>query len=167
MRSGKNTLLPYRENPPDLILQKDDILFFDFGPVFDEWEADFGRTYVIGEDAQKHKLKHDVERAWIEGKGYYEANKDRLRGKDFYEYTKGLANSYGWEFGNVHCGHLIGNFPHETVLGEEVINYIHSENDTLMCDPDKFGNERFWIYEIHFVDRNAGIGGFFEQMLSR
>src|SRR3989339_64551 len=34
VRAGKNTLLPYKENPPDLIMQPDDILFFDFGPVF-------------------------------------------------------------------------------------------------------------------------------------
>ena len=29
VRSGKNTLLPYRENPPDLTIKDDDILFFD------------------------------------------------------------------------------------------------------------------------------------------
>src|SRR5438552_188514 len=52
VRAGRNTLLPYKDNPPDLVLQKDDILFFDFGPVFEEWEADFGRTYVIGSDPE-------------------------------------------------------------------------------------------------------------------
>ena len=30
VRSGKNTLLPYKENPPNLTVQEDDILFFDF-----------------------------------------------------------------------------------------------------------------------------------------
>src|SRR6266567_9110721 len=40
VRSGPNTLLPYNENPPNLILQEDDILFFDFGPIFEDWEAD-------------------------------------------------------------------------------------------------------------------------------
>ena len=34
VRSGKNTLLPYKENPVNLTIQKDDILFFDFGPVY-------------------------------------------------------------------------------------------------------------------------------------
>jgi hypothetical protein len=32
-------------------------LFFDFGPIFEDWEADFGRTFVIGNDPIKHKLK--------------------------------------------------------------------------------------------------------------
>lgn len=166
VRAGKNTLLPYKENPPDLILQKDDILFFDFGPVFDDWEADIGRTYVLGSDSNKIKLKKDVELAWYEGKEYFDRNKEKLTGADFYNYTKELALKYGREYGNIHCGHLIGNFPHEKIIGEETVNYIHPENEQLMINKDKNGNERFWIYEIHFIDRGSETGGFFEQLLS-
>ena len=166
VRAGKNTLLPYKENPPDLILQKDDILFFDFGPVFEDWEADIGRTYVLGSDSNKIKLKKDVELAWNEGKLYFDMNKEKLTGADFYNYTKELALKYGREYGNIHCGHLIGNFPHEKIFGEETVNYIHPENDQLMINKDKNGNERFWIYEIHFIDRESETGGFFEQLLS-
>ncbi len=61
VRSGVNTLVPYDDNPPNLIIQEDDILFLDFGPILEEWEADFGRTYVIGNDPVKHKLKKDIE----------------------------------------------------------------------------------------------------------
>lgn len=64
VRSGKNTLCPYKENPPDLVLQSDDILFFDFGPVFEDWEADIGRTYVIGNESSKLRLQQDVKKAW-------------------------------------------------------------------------------------------------------
>jgi Xaa-Pro aminopeptidase len=159
-------LLPYRENPEDLIIQADDILFFDFGPVFEEWEADFGRTYVLGNDPLKLKLQADIALAWQEGKEYFDQHRSTLTGADFFNFTKALAEKYGWEYGNEHCGHLIGNFPHEQIVGEEMINYIHPDNDQLMCAPDKNGNERFWIYEIHFVDRNAGIGGFYEQLVS-
>lgn len=166
VRAGKNTLLPYKENPPDLILQNDDILFFDFGPVFEDWEADVGKTFVIGNDVKKNKLKQDVEQAWKEGKAFYDAHKTELTGADFHKYTVSLAKKYDWEYGNEHCGHLIGNFPHEQLLGEEKINYIHPENNQLMCEKDKLGNERFWIYEIHFVNRDLEIGGFFEQMVS-
>ena len=166
VRSGKNTLLPYKENPEDLTVQKDDILFFDFGPVFDDWEADVGKTYVIGNNAKKLKLKQDVELAWKEGKEFYDKNKDTLTGADFYQYTKELALKYGWEYGNHHCGHLIGNFPHETILGEEEVNYIHPNNHELMSNKDINGEERFWIYEIHLVDTELKIGGFFEQLVS-
>lgn len=166
VRAGKNTLLPYKENPPDLTLQKDDIVFFDFGPVFEEWEADFGRTYVLGTNATKLKLQRDVELAWQEGKAYYDKNRSDLTGADFYNYTKQLATKYGWEYGNNHCGHLIGNFPHEIIVGEEIINYIHPENVQLMSEKDKHGNERYWIYEIHFIDHKKEIGGFYEQLVS-
>jgi Xaa-Pro dipeptidase len=165
VRAGKNTLLPYRANPENLTLQKDDILFFDFGPVFDEWEADFGRTYVIGDDARKLKLKADVEAAWEEGKNYFLEHQETITGAEFYAYTKKLAEKYGWTYGNEHSGHLIGNFPHEKILGEETINYIHPENNEKMSNPDVLGNPRHWIYEIHFVDEAQQIGGFFEQLM--
>jgi Xaa-Pro dipeptidase len=166
VRSGENTLLPYKENPADLTLQKDDILFFDFGPVFEDWEADLGKTYVLGNNEKKLKLKQDVELAWKEGKAYFDENKNKLTGAQFYQYTKELAKKYGWEYGNEHCGHLIGNFPHEQILGEDEINYIHPNNNQLMSEKDRNGDERFWIYEIHFIDRALKIGGFFEQLVS-
>jgi Xaa-Pro dipeptidase len=165
VRSGKNTLLPYAENPPDLIVQADDILFFDFGPVFEEWEADYGRTYVLGQNEKKLKLQQDIALAWAEGKAYYEQHKANLTGADLYAFTKTLAHKYGWAYGNEHCGHLIGNFPHEILLGEELINYIHPENKEAMSAPAHNGEQRHWIYEIHFVDEALGIGGFYEQLL--
>lgn len=70
VRSGPNTLLPYDENPPDLTLQADDTLFLDLGPVFEQWEADFGRTFVLGSDPFKLKLKRDVGLAFAAGKKY-------------------------------------------------------------------------------------------------
>ena len=166
VRAGKNTLLPYKENPPDLILQNDDILFFDFGPVFEDWEADIGKTYVIGNNPLKLKLKQDTELAWHEGRAFFQKHKSELTGADFYNYTKDLAIKYGWEYGNEHCGHLVGNFPHEQLIGEEKINYLHPENTTLLSAKDKNGNERFWIYEIHFVSKQNEIGGFYEKLVS-
>ena len=165
VRAGKNTLLPYRENPPDLLIKEDDILFLDFGPVFEEWEADFGRTYVIGNDEKKMKLKTDIEIAWEEGNRFYQRNRENITGAELYDFTKSMAISFGWEYGNEHCGHLIGNFPHEEIQGEEIENYIHPNNQKKMNDTDSFGNERHWIYEIHFIDREKQIGGFFEQMM--
>ena len=53
VRSGPNTLQPYNESPPDRTIEEDDILFVDLGPVFEAWEADFGRTFVLGDDGQE------------------------------------------------------------------------------------------------------------------
>ena len=68
VRSGPHTLLPYKEDPPDRVIEDDDIVFTDFGPVFDAWEADLGRTYVIGDDPHKLRLRDDVGRAFALGR---------------------------------------------------------------------------------------------------
>jgi Xaa-Pro aminopeptidase len=166
VRAGKNTLLPYKENPPDLIIQTDDIMFFDFGPVFEDWEADFGRTYVLGNDPEKLRLQNDIESAWYEGKKYFDAHSSSLTGAQYYRHISSLGERYGWEFGNIHCGHLIGNFPHEHILGDEEHNYLHPNNHVKLSDPDIHGNPRDWILEIHFINKEHTFGGFFEQLLT-
>jgi Xaa-Pro aminopeptidase len=147
-------------------LKDDDIIFFDFGPVFEEWEADYGRTFVLGNDPLKMKLKKDVEEAWHIGKKYFDYHYERLTGSVFYSFTKELALQFGWEYGGPHCGHLIGNFPHEKIQGDEEGNYLHPNNHDQVAALDKNGNKRYWIYEIHFIDRANQIGGFFEQLVS-
>jgi Xaa-Pro aminopeptidase len=42
VRAGRNTLAPYDENPPDLTVGEDDIVFLDLGPVFEEWKRILG-----------------------------------------------------------------------------------------------------------------------------
>ncbi|SEG56784.1 M24 family metallopeptidase [Paenibacillus sp. UNC499MF] len=165
VRAGSNTLHPYRENPPDRLVEPGDILFIDFGPIFEDWEADFGRTYVFGDDPVKNKLRRDVELAWHDGKAFFESRPD-ITGSELYDFMTALARDYGWEYGGPHAGHLIGEFPHEIVQGEEVENYIHPDNHIKMRDNDKNGLLRDWILEIHFVDREREIGGFFEQLLT-
>jgi Xaa-Pro aminopeptidase len=166
VRAGKNTLLPYQHNPPDLLLSDDEILFFDFGPIFEEGEADLGKTYVIGRDPRKLQLANDVENAWLEGKEYYDSRKEDITGAELYDFTQKMALRYGWVFGNIHCGHLIGKFPHEKIAGEKEVNYIHPNNHEKMSNPDRHGNSRYWIYEIHLIDSKEEIGGFYERLLS-
>jgi Xaa-Pro aminopeptidase len=165
VRAGRNTLYPYRENPPDLTVSKEDIIFLDFGPIFEDWEADFGRTYVLGEDPIKIKLRNDIEQAWEEGKAFFQSMPN-ITGSELFAFVCDLAKKYGWEYGGPHAGHLIGEFPHEQVQGEEIENYIHPDNEVPMREPDKNGQPRDWILEIHFIDRELEIGGFFEQLLT-
>ena len=165
VRAGPNTVHPYRENPPDLVIQEDDIMFFDFGPVFEDWEADFGRTYVIGNDPLKLRIQKEIEEAWYIGRAYFDSKPD-ITGAELYKFVLELTQKRGWEYPQAYCGHLIGNFPHENIQGEELENYIHPENNVRMRDPDKNGLPRDWILEIHFTDREKHVGGFFEQLLT-
>lgn len=165
-RIGENTLCPYKDNPANLALKEDDIIFLDFGPVFeDNCEADLGRTIVFGNDELKLKLKKDLELAFTEAKNFYQKNIN-LTGAEFYEYIYNLAIKYGWKYGSPYAGHLIGNFPHEQILGDNPEQYIHPENHELMSNLDKFNQPRYWILEIHFIDEKNKFGGFYEDLLN-
>jgi len=165
VRAGHNTLSPYDENPPDLTVGEDDIVFLDLGPVFEEWEADFGRTYVIGNDPLKHKLHHDIEEAFVKGKRYFHERPD-ITCAELYGYACQLAKDAGWEYGGPIAGHLIGLFPHEKISGDKITLYVHPKNPNRMRTLDDQGRKRHWILEIHFVDRAKQIGGFYEELLT-
>ncbi|MGA8103203.1 MAG: M24 family metallopeptidase [Candidatus Acidiferrales bacterium] len=165
VRAGRNTLAPYDENPPDLTVGDDDIVFLDFGPVFEEWEADFGRTFVLGNDPVKHKLCADIGAAFAEGKQYFHTHPD-ITASALFRHAQELAKKYGWEYGGPIAGHLLGQFPHERIPGDKVSLYVHPDNPLRMRGVDEFGQERHWILEIHFVDRARQIGGFHEELLT-
>jgi Xaa-Pro dipeptidase len=165
VRAGRNTLAPYDENPPDFTVRADDIVFLDLGPVFEEWEADFGRTFVIGSDPVKTKLRDDIAKAFADGKEYFQRHPD-VTAAELFHHAQELAKRYGWEFGGAIAGHLIGQFPHERIPGDKVTLYVHPDNPGRIRDPDAQGQERHWILEIHFVDRARQIGGFYEELLT-
>lgn len=165
VRTGQNTLHPYHENPPNLTIQEDDILFFDFGPIIDNWEADLGRTYVVGNDPHKHKLKSDIEKAWTESKIWFD-QQTALTASALYNFAEKKALEYGWEFGGEIAGHLIGAFPHESLDEDKHHLYIHPDNHLNLFELDGNGEKRNWILELHFVDREKKIGGFYEQLLT-
>jgi Xaa-Pro dipeptidase len=165
VRAGRNTLLPYAENPPDLTIGTDDILFLDLGPVFEKWEADFGRTFVLGSDPLKHKMQQDVGHAFAEGKRYFNETPG-ITSSELFGYANSLAEKLGWEFGGPIAGHLIGQFPHERIAGDKVSLYVHPDSYLPMRSADEKGQERHWILEIHFVDREREIGGFYEELLT-
>jgi Xaa-Pro aminopeptidase len=166
VRTGINTLQPYIADPPDLIIQKGDILFFDFHPVFEGWEADLGRTYVLGNDPLKLKIKKDIEAAWHEANAWYFKQTD-LTGDKYFNYVNDLTKRYGYEFGNAIAGHILGRYPHEQPDDpNDLCLDVHPDNHTDILQPDKHGNKRHWMLELHFVDRKNNIGAFFEQLLT-
>jgi len=165
VRSGPNTLLTYHDPPSDRRLLADDIVYLDFGPVFEAWEADFGRTYVLGQDPDKQRLVADIMTALEAGKALYRAREDLSSG-ELYDYVAGLAQPAGWDFGAPTAGHLIGRFPHESAPASKQRLSIRSGNELRLREPDAQGRRRHWILEVHFVDRTRGIGAFCEELLT-
>jgi Xaa-Pro aminopeptidase len=165
VRAGRNTLHPYDDNPPVRTLEADDIVFIDLGPIFAEWESDFGRTFVLGDDPVKLKMKADVEAGWYACKQFFDATPE-CTGAQLHAFATEQATSRGWEFGGAIAGHLLGEFPHEKLDDDEIECYVLPANTAPMRSIDPYGRPRHWICEIHFVDRVREIGGFFEQLLT-
>jgi Xaa-Pro aminopeptidase len=166
VRTGINTLQPYMADPPNLIIQEGDILFFDVHPIFDGWEADLGRTYVLGNDPVKLKIKRDIEAAWHEANAWY-FKQHNLTGAEYFNYVTDLTKRYGYEFGNAIAGHIVGLYPHEQPDDRnDLCLDVHPNNHTDILQLDKQGNKRHWILELHFVDKINNNGAFFEQLLT-
>lgn len=164
VRSGPNTLEPYRENPPDRVIGADDIVFCDFGPIFEDWEADFGRTFVLGKDPVKLRLRDALPTVWDAGRAFYESRPE-ITGEQLFAHMTMLAERAGWEFGGTIAGHLVGRFPHEKIDGEDIESYIAPGCDRPLRRTDRSGNTCHWILEVHLVDRARQIGGFHEELL--
>jgi Xaa-Pro dipeptidase len=164
-RAGENTMLGYHDEPEDRRIAADDVVYLDFGPVFESWEADYGRTYVVGSDPVKRRLVADIEAAFERGKELYRRTPSLTAG-ELYDYVASLAVETGWEFGAPAAGHLIGHFPHERDPHDLARFSVRHGNATRLREPDPAGRPRHWILEIHFIDRRRRIGGFFEELLT-
>lgn len=164
VRAGANTLQPYRENPPDRLIGADDIVFCDFGPIFEEWEADFGRTFVLGDDPVKLAIRDALPEIWAAGHEWFETHPD-ITGEELFAHVVGLSGQAGWEFGGTIAGHLVGQFPHEKIAGDETGSYIMPGSGEPMRRTDRTGRICHWILEVHLVDRDRQLGGFHEELL--
>src|ERR1700722_16613391 len=164
VRSGPHTLQPYKENPPDRVIGADDIVFADFGPIFEEFEADLGRTYVLGDDPVKHSLAADLPVIFDAGRRYF-ASHAGITGAQLYAEIARLAGEAGWSLGGRHAGHLVGEFPHEKIDGADIESYIAPGNTTPMRGRAKSGRLCQWILGIPPTDTARQFGAFYEQLL--
>ena len=136
VHSGPNTLRTYQEDPPDREMTDDDIVFADFGPLFEGWEADFGRTWVLGNDPDKLRLRDDLAMVFDAGKRYFNEHPEITSEALFAEVLR-LTAERGWEFGNQHSGHLVGEHPHEEFDGALIESYIATGNSKPMRRTDR------------------------------
>jgi Xaa-Pro dipeptidase len=163
VRCGENTLLTYFDEAEDRRITDDDIVFLDFGPVFEGWEADLGRSYVVGDDPGKHRMVESIGAAFRAGQMLYESRSDLTAG-ELYDYVASLAQTGGWQFGATSAGHLVDAFPHKNPTERRFV--IEHGNQVSLHEPLANGEPRHWILEIHFVDRERGYGAFCEELLT-
>lgn len=164
VRAGENTLETARGNPPNLTIADDDIVFVDLGPLFEEWEADFGRTFVLGDDPRKLALRDDLPRIWNAGRDFFDRHPE-ITGADLFDHVVELSEAAGWHFGGVIAGHLVGQFPHENIPGDKIESYVAPGSTHPMRRKDRSGNQCHWILEVHLVEPDRRYGGFHEELL--
>lgn len=122
-------------------------MFVDLGPVFEAWESDFGRTYVLGDDPSKTKIRDAMEPLWKTIKARYEERPD-MTGDELYYISVEEAGKLGFEFGGNIAGHHIGAFAHEKVSNDHIKDYITKGNHNSLNTTDKYGNKQHWILEL-------------------
>ncbi|WP_298446138.1 M24 family metallopeptidase [Gordonia sp. (in: high G+C Gram-positive bacteria)] len=164
VRAGPNTLNTARENPPDRVIAADDIAFADFGPIFEDWEADFGRTYVLGDDPVKLAIRRDLPVLWRRARDHFHATPD-ITGEELFDYVVAISEDAGWHFGGAIAGHFVGEFPHEKIDGREIDSYVAPGSHLPMRRLDTQGRACHWIREVHLVDPTRSFGGFHEELL--
>jgi Xaa-Pro aminopeptidase len=164
VRAGENTLQPFKERPPDRSIADDDIVFLDLGPIFEEWEADFGRTFVLGDDPDKIALRDALARVWRAGRDHFDSD-EHITGAELFDATVEIARREGYGWGSHIAGHLVGEFPHKKIPGTSTEWYVMPGSTKPMRRRDPSGRRCHWILEIHLIDPQHRFGGFYEQLL--
>ncbi len=164
VRAGVNTLCVAGEAAPDRTVMDDDIVFLDLGPVFGDWEADVGRSYAVGDNPEKHRLVADLEVVFDAVSQRFASDPD-ITGAGLYAAAQEEAERRGWHFGGKIAGHLVGKFPYARSPAGKDGGRVSPANDQRMRDPDRHGQARHWILEVHLVAQDGTFGGFYERLL--
>lgn len=164
VRAGINTLATASDNPTVRVIADDDMVFLDLGPVFEDWEADVGRSYAIGPDPRKHELCRSLSEQFEIVQNRFQEDPE-ITGAALYDYACEAARAAGWVFGGQIAGHIVGEFPHARLPGPKQVHHISPENPNRLRDLDGLGQKRNWILEIHLVDPSGSFGGFYERLM--
>lgn len=169
VRTGPNSVCTFSDPAPDRVIEADDTLYLDLGPVFEapefgEWEADVGQTYALGDDPARRALVAALPEVFEATCAHARAHPD-ITGADLYAFACAQAEARGFVFGGKIAGHTIGEFSHLTWPGEREHTRIAPANPTRLSDPDHLGRARFWIVETHLVAKDRSFGGFYERLL--
>jgi Xaa-Pro dipeptidase len=164
VRAGSNSVTVAGDNPPVRTIAPDDVVYVDLGPVFEEWEADIGKTYALGNDARKQALVAELPRQFDKVQVHYRADPN-ITGAALYDFAVKSAEAAGWRFGGKIAGHIVSEFAHMLIPADKDLNRISPGNPKPMSNPDGLDRPRHWILEIHLVEQDRSFGGFYERLL--
>ena len=152
IRFGPNTICNFKENSLPYTLKEEDLFFIDIGPVIEGHEADYGETFVLG-DQYDHKLISNAAKRIFEETAQ-EWSQKKKNGQELYEFAKGKASDAGFILNMGSDGHRIGDFPH----------HLFFKGGLPECEEILIPNA--WILEIHLWMPDKSYGAFYEDILT-
>lgn len=158
-RIASETTKSFRELPnQETKLSNGDIFYIDVGPIIQEHEADYGKTFIFQEALQPvdHKIRSlskDSIHVWNETAKAWK--NDNLSGKKLYHYADACAKSLGYRLNPMMGGHRLGDFPHALFHKGHLsaVEFTPSAN--------------LWVLEIHLIHDELQRGAFFEDILTK
>lgn len=153
VRFGTDTVRGYSEDfTESLVLKSDDIFFVDIGPVWQGYEADVGKTFVLGEDPEKVRCAKDAELLFEEMKEAWKQH--GLTGAELYAFATARAKELGWVFKlDAANGHRLSEFPHHV--------YYKGNMTQIPWTPAPY----LWMLEVQLVHPKSLYGSFYEDLL--
>jgi Xaa-Pro dipeptidase len=101
---------------------------------------------------------------WEAGRTYFHDHTD-VTGEELFDHVVALSEAAGWRFGGVIAGHLVGEFPHEKIAGEEIDSHVAPGSHLPMRRDHRSGRRCHRILEMHLVEQDGRYGGFHEELL--
>jgi Xaa-Pro aminopeptidase len=152
VRFGTNTLKNFGEpSEPGVVLGDDDIYFIDVGPVWKDWEADAGETFVVGDDEEMQRIARDVRVVFDRVQGRW--RDDGLTGQALYGEAVRIAEDRGWRLNLEMSGHRLAEFPHA----------VHHRGS--LADAPFSPSPGLWMLEIQIRHPVRPFSAFFEDLL--
>lgn len=157
IRFGKGTTLTFHQLlQTKERLKLNDPYYVDFGPVWKEggisYEADYGDSFVFGENKEYLKLVKKAHRMFSKAKKYWK--KEKVSGVQIYKYLKKLSKEEGVKLLEDVDGHRLSNFSH--------FKYSKKHLSEVKFYPTK----NLWILELQINDPAGRFGAFYEDLLA-
>ncbi|AGH95365.1 M24 family metallopeptidase [Pseudobdellovibrio exovorus] len=158
-RIGSDTTKSFRDlADTSLTLNDGDIFFIDVGPIFEDHEADFGRTFSFSSsDSNTAHNPHQpiigsCEQIWKDVATKWKT--EQLSGQELYQFASTCAEEHHCQLNPKMAGHRLGDFPH-ALFSKEGLSSMN------ICP-----TENLWVLEIHIIHPQSQRGAFYEDILS-
>ncbi|MAZ48018.1 MAG: hypothetical protein CME65_05615 [Halobacteriovoraceae bacterium] len=152
-RIGSDTLKSFSEKSTDLPPLKDgEIFFIDIGPVWENYEGDYGQTFIFNQaKSEFSELASKAQQVFKYTKDQWVEN--NLSGTDLYKSAEKYSETLGVKLNMNMGGHRLGDFPHHLFYRGDLAEINEAPVDNL------------WVLEILIADQKLNRGAFFEDIL--